>query len=155
MVPVGLFGLQTKMSCVRGVIAPAIARRSKRRSGVSGVLTSRARITAVLMSYTGNDEQQVSTSSPSSRYDTHSSRITPSAPLPTRIISASTPWCAASAWRSRYAWASGYIFSLGSASRSACRTTGDAPIGFSFDASLMMSVSPYSRCTSSMGLPGT
>ena len=39
--------------------------------------------------------------------------------------------------------------------RDLLKTTGEAPIGFSFDASLMTSVSPYSRCTSSMGLPGT
>src|SRR5688500_6640203 len=35
------------------------------------------------------------------------------------------------------------------------RARGLAPKGFSFDASLMMSVRPSSRCSSSMGLPGT
>ena len=49
MVPVGLFGLQTKISLVRSVMAAAMASRSKRRS-LSGVLTIRARMTAVLMS---------------------------------------------------------------------------------------------------------
>ena len=49
MLPVGLFGLQTKISLVRSVIAAAMASRSKRRS-LSGVFTMRARITAVLMS---------------------------------------------------------------------------------------------------------
>ncbi|MEN6291260.1 MAG: hypothetical protein ABFD07_04475, partial [Methanobacterium sp.] len=37
----------------------------------------------------------------------------------------------------------------------ASTASGEAPKGFSFDANLIISVIPYSRVTSSTGLPGT
>ena len=61
--PVGLFGLQTKISRVCSVIAAAIASKSCASSSVSGTCTARARPTWVTIGYASNDRHANITSS--------------------------------------------------------------------------------------------
>ena len=62
--PVGLFGLQTMIARVRGVIAAAIAGRSWRASAVSGTCTGVAPATIASHGYASNDRHAKMTSSP-------------------------------------------------------------------------------------------
>jgi hypothetical protein len=56
-VPVGLLGLQTKISRVRSVIASAIASRSCTSPGVSGTFTDVAPLIWVMIGYASKDRQ--------------------------------------------------------------------------------------------------
>lgn len=56
-VPVGLFGLQTKISRVRSVIAAAIASRSCTSPSVSGTCTEVAPEICVRIGYASKDRQ--------------------------------------------------------------------------------------------------
>src|SRR6187399_581726 len=76
-------------------------------------------------------------------------------PLPSVICATSTPSFAASRVLSTWPLPSGYSQVSPIARCMASSALGLGPKGFSFDASLMMSVRPSSRCNSSMGLPGT
>ena len=66
MVPVGLFGVQTSTSRVRGVIAAAMASRSWRSPGAKGTCTGVAPASVVRIGYASNDRQANTTSSPAS-----------------------------------------------------------------------------------------
>src|ERR1700682_4522325 len=78
-------------------------------------------------------------------------------PFPSTTCSRSTPKRVASAVFSANPFPSGYRVTPTTASAMACRTRGLGPRGFSLEASLTMSFSarPYSRASSSTGLPGT
>src|SRR6202158_2555269 len=78
-------------------------------------------------------------------------------PFPRTTCSRSTPKRVASAVFSANPFPSGYRVTPATASAMACRTRGLGPRGFSLEASLTMSFSarPYSRASSSTGLPGT
>ena len=76
-------------------------------------------------------------------------------PFPTRTSRGSTPSFAASAALRWKAEPSGYRCTSAAASRAAASARGDGPSAFSFEASFATPVTPYSRSSSSMGLPGT
>src|SRR5690606_18651064 len=76
-------------------------------------------------------------------------------PLPSVIAPGEQPCFAASACFSAWPLPSGYKPISAAAAAIALRARGPGPNGFSFEASLMLSLMPYSRSSSSIGLPGT
>ena len=65
--PVGLLGVQTRTTRVRGVTASAIASRSWRPSARTGTRTMRAAAAVVAIGYASNDRQAKITSSSGSQ----------------------------------------------------------------------------------------
>ncbi len=80
--PVGLFGLQTKISLVRGVIAADIARRSWASSS-SGTRTELAAARSARVGYASNERHAYMTSAPGSPIASRSCCVTPTEPHPT------------------------------------------------------------------------
>ena len=99
LVPVGLFGLHTKTSLVRGVTARASAGRSCTRSAPSGTRTERAPMPWTTIGYIANEGQANTHSSPGPSNTLASSSRISSAPAPNTSWEPSTPSLAASARR--------------------------------------------------------
>ncbi|CAM5500760.1 hypothetical protein SAURM35S_06588 [Streptomyces aurantiogriseus] len=89
--PVGLLGLQTKISRVRSVIASAIASRSCTSPGVSGTRTAVAPLICVTIGYASKDRQAKITSSPGPAVDWSNCWATPTEPVPVARWEAGTP----------------------------------------------------------------
>jgi hypothetical protein len=98
-VPVGLFGLQTKISRVRGVIASAIAARSW-VSPRSGTVTESAAARSARVGYASNERHAYMTSAPGSPIASRSCCVTPTDPHPTAT------WFTGTLKRSAMAWIS-------------------------------------------------
>jgi len=134
-VPVGLFGLQTKIIRVRGVIAAAIAARSC-LSSVSGTRTEEAAARSASAGYASNERQAYMTSAPGSPTASKSCCATPTEPQPTATCEAGTPNRSAIASVRATAPLSGYRLTERAASAITSTTDGSGPYGHSLEDSL-------------------
>ena len=134
-VPVGLFGLQTKMILVRSVIASAIAARSC-VSSRSGTRTDSAPDRSASVGYASNDRQAYSTCPPGSAAAARSCWVTPTEPQPTAMCACGTPNRALIAAIRACAPLSGYRWASPAAAAITSSTDGSGPNGDSLDASL-------------------
>ncbi len=89
--PVGLLGLQTKISRVFGVIAASIASRSWSSVAVSGTGTGVAPATWTMIGYASKERQAKITSSPGPAVARISDWATPTEPVPVAMCSTGTP----------------------------------------------------------------
>ncbi len=133
--PVGLFGLQTKISLVRGVIAAAIAIRSWVWSR-SGTRTESAAARSHRIGYASKERHAYITSAPGSPTAATSCWATPTEPHPTATCSAGTPNFSAMAAIRACAPLSGYRWTDRAASAMASTTEGSGAKGVSLDDSL-------------------
>ena len=121
--PVGLFGLQTKISLVRGVIAAAIAARSW-VSSRSGTRTDSAAARSDRVGYASKERHAYITSAPGSPTASRSCWATPTEPHPTATCCGGTPNLAAMASIRTCAPLSGYRLTDRAASAMTSSTEG-------------------------------
>ena len=95
--PVGLFGVQMKISRVAGVMAAAIAGRSNSWLAVTGTRTATAPVIWVTIGYASNERQPKITSSPSPAVACTSCWHSATDPPPATMCDSGAPVCAARA----------------------------------------------------------
>ena len=134
--PVGLFGLQTKISLVRGVIAAAIAARSW-VSSRSGTRTDSTAARSARVGYASKERHAYITSAPGSPTASRSCCVTPTEPHPTATCAAAVRRTAPRSPAIRAgAPLSGYWLTDRAASAITSTTEGSGANGDSLDESL-------------------